>query len=88
MYPEQLVAPMREDLTIAGFTEFKTPEDVENHLENHEGTTLLMLIWRQRVKPENILLLILLLHHPLLYSRMASWSILLSGIILKGSRQR
>jgi putative YphP/YqiW family bacilliredoxin len=43
MYPEQLVAPMREDLTIAGFHEFKTPEDVDNHLDNHKGTTLLVI---------------------------------------------
>ena len=27
MYPEQLVTPMREDLTIAGFNEFKTAEE-------------------------------------------------------------
>ena len=43
MYPEQLVAPMRVDLTSAGFIEFKTPEDVEKHLANHKGTTLLVI---------------------------------------------
>lgn len=43
MYPEQLVAPMRNDLTSAGFTEFKTPEDVENNLNNQKGTTLLVI---------------------------------------------
>lgn len=43
MYPEQLVAPMREDLVEIGFKEFKTPEEVETHLENHEGTTLLVI---------------------------------------------
>ena len=43
MYPEQLVAPMREDLVEIGFKEFKTPEEVEAHLENHEGTTLLVI---------------------------------------------
>lgn len=42
MYPEQLVAPMRTDLTSAGFTELKTPQDVENHLKN-QGTTLLVI---------------------------------------------
>jgi putative YphP/YqiW family bacilliredoxin len=43
MYPEPLVAPMRADLTTAGFTEFKTPEEVDNHLKNHKGTTLLVI---------------------------------------------
>jgi putative YphP/YqiW family bacilliredoxin len=42
MYPEQLVAPMRTDLTSAGFTELKTPQDVEEHLKN-KGTTLLVI---------------------------------------------
>lgn len=43
MYPEQLVAPMRNDLTSAGFAEFKTPEEVENHLSNQKGTMLLVI---------------------------------------------
>jgi len=43
MYPEQLVAPMRNDLTSVGFTEFKTPEDVESNLNNQKGTTLLVI---------------------------------------------
>lgn len=42
MYPEQLVAPMRSDLTTAGFTELKTPEEVEKTLQN-KGTTLLVI---------------------------------------------
>jgi putative YphP/YqiW family bacilliredoxin len=42
MYPEQLVAPMRTDLTSAGFTELKTPQDVEGQLKN-KGTTLLVI---------------------------------------------
>lgn len=42
MYPEQLVAPMRTDLTNAGFTELKTPEDVEAYLQK-KGTTLLVV---------------------------------------------
>ena len=29
MYPEELVAPMRTDLTSIGFDEFKAPEEVE-----------------------------------------------------------
>lgn len=43
MYPEQLVAPMREDLTIAGFEEFKTAEEVDTHLGSHKGTTLVVI---------------------------------------------
>jgi putative YphP/YqiW family bacilliredoxin len=43
MYPEQLVAPMRTDLTSAGFTELKTSEEVEKNLKNQKGTTLLVI---------------------------------------------
>jgi putative YphP/YqiW family bacilliredoxin len=43
MYPEQLVAPMRTDLTSAGFKELKTPEEVEQYLKNQEGTALLVI---------------------------------------------
>jgi putative YphP/YqiW family bacilliredoxin len=43
MYPEQLVAPMRSDLTTAGFQELKTPEDVDSTLKNQKGTTLLVI---------------------------------------------
>ena len=43
MYPEQLVAPMRNDLTSAGFKELKTVDEVENTLKNQKGTTLLVI---------------------------------------------
>lgn len=43
MYPEQLVAPMRTDLTSAGFKELKTPEQVESELTDQKGTTLLVI---------------------------------------------
>ena len=43
MYPEELVAPMRTDLTELGFLELKTAEDVDNHLKDHSGTTLLVI---------------------------------------------
>ena len=43
MYPEQLVAPMRTDLTSAGFEELKSSADVEKHLTDHKGTTLLVI---------------------------------------------
>jgi putative YphP/YqiW family bacilliredoxin len=43
MYPEQLVAPMRSDLTIAGFKELKTTQDVDATLKEQKGTTLLVI---------------------------------------------
>ncbi|MCB0488015.1 MAG: BrxA/BrxB family bacilliredoxin [Cyclobacteriaceae bacterium] len=43
MYPEELVAPMRTDLTSAGFKELKTPEDVDGELKDQKGTTLLVI---------------------------------------------
>jgi putative YphP/YqiW family bacilliredoxin len=43
MYPEQLVAPMRQDLTSAGFKELKTPEDVVKSIKDEKGTTLLVI---------------------------------------------
>lgn len=43
MYPEQLVAPMRQELTTAGFTELRTPEQVEELVKNEKGTTLLVI---------------------------------------------
>ncbi len=43
MYPEQLVAPMRTDLTSAGFKELKTSKEVEETLANQSGTTLLVI---------------------------------------------
>ncbi|MEM6523717.1 MAG: BrxA/BrxB family bacilliredoxin [Bacteroidota bacterium] len=43
MYPEELVAPMRADLTTVGFTELKTGADVDEHMKEHEGTTLMVI---------------------------------------------
>lgn len=43
MYPEELVAPMRADLTSVGFEEFKTAGEVEGHLTEHSGTTLMVI---------------------------------------------
>ena len=42
MYPEELVAPMRTDLTSVGFTELKTAEEVDNQLKK-PGTNLLVI---------------------------------------------
>jgi putative YphP/YqiW family bacilliredoxin len=43
MYPEELVAPMRQDLTVAGFQELKNADEVENHMKDHKGTTLMVI---------------------------------------------
>ena len=43
MYPEELVAPMRTDLSFVGFEELKTAEEVDNHLNAHSGTSLLVI---------------------------------------------
>lgn len=43
MYPEQLVAPMRADLTSAGFKELKTPEEVDQYLGDQKGTALIVI---------------------------------------------
>lgn len=43
MYPEQLIAPMREDLTSVGFEELKSAETVDQHLTEHKGTTLMVI---------------------------------------------
>ena len=43
MYPEYMVAPIREDLTSAGFEQLMTPEEVENVLSKKEGTVLVAI---------------------------------------------
>ncbi|MBL0334357.1 MAG: BrxA/BrxB family bacilliredoxin [Chitinophagaceae bacterium] len=42
MYPEEIVLPMKEELTENGFTELLTAADVEAQLSK-EGTTLVMI---------------------------------------------
>ena len=42
MYPEYLVAPMRQELTDAGFEELRTPEEVETAI-NNEGTVFVVV---------------------------------------------
>src|SRR5688572_7700325 len=42
-YPEQLCAPMRKELTGAGFTELKTVEEVDAALSKKEGTALVVV---------------------------------------------
>ena len=43
MYPEYMVAPIREDLTSAGFEQLMSPEEVENVLSKKEGTVLMAI---------------------------------------------
>ena len=43
MYPENMVAPMRADLTDVGFNELKTVEEVVGELEKSKGTSLLVI---------------------------------------------
>lgn len=43
MYPEELIAPMRSELTNVGFQEFRTAEEVDNHLKDHKGTTFIVI---------------------------------------------
>jgi len=43
MYPEELIAPMRAELTEAGFKEFRSAQDVEDHLSEHKGTTFIVV---------------------------------------------
>jgi putative YphP/YqiW family bacilliredoxin len=42
MYPEEIVIPMKEELTENGFSELLTTADVDNQLSK-EGTTLVMI---------------------------------------------
>ena len=42
MYPEEIVLPMKEELTENGFTELLTPSEVDAQLKS-QGTTLVMV---------------------------------------------
>ena len=43
MYPPELVAPMKEDLTQLGFSELLTADDVNQVLGEKEGTTFVVV---------------------------------------------
>lgn len=43
MYPPELVAPMKEDLTTVGFKQLSTPEEVDNTIKNSEGSVLVVV---------------------------------------------
>ncbi len=42
MYPEEIVIPMKEELTDYGFQEMQTPEEVDQQL-TQDGTTLVVV---------------------------------------------
>jgi len=42
-YPEIMIRPMREDLTRLGFEELKTPEAVDETLQNTKGTLMVVV---------------------------------------------
>ncbi|MEH7109437.1 BrxA/BrxB family bacilliredoxin [Bacillus sp. JJ1764] len=42
-YMKQIITPMREELTKAGFAELTTVDEVENFMENVTGTTLVVV---------------------------------------------
>lgn len=42
MYPEELIAPMREDLTSVGIAEARTAQEVEDNVKK-DGTTLVVI---------------------------------------------
>lgn len=43
MYPQELVAPMKEDLTTEGFQDITTPEEVDRILNETEGSVLMVV---------------------------------------------
>lgn len=43
MYPEEMIAPMRAELTSIGFTEMRSAQEVDAVLRSATGTTLLVV---------------------------------------------
>jgi putative YphP/YqiW family bacilliredoxin len=43
LYPPEITEPCRKDLTTAGFTELKTPADVDMAVRSAPGTTLVVV---------------------------------------------
>ena len=43
MYPEEIVTPMRKELTSLGFIEMRTSGEVDKFLSDQDGTTLLVI---------------------------------------------
>ena len=43
MYDERFVSPMRQELTRLGVEELRTPDEVDAHLKDGKGTTLVVV---------------------------------------------
>ena len=43
MFPEEMIRPMRQELTTIGFSELRTPDDVDLALKNEKGTVLVVV---------------------------------------------
>ncbi len=43
MFPEEMIRPMRQELTTIGFSELRTPDDVDHALQNEKGTVLVVV---------------------------------------------
>lgn len=43
MFPEEMIRPMRQELTDIGFSELRTPDDVDHALKNEKGTVLVVV---------------------------------------------
>lgn len=43
MFPEELILPMREELTHIGFREMRTPQDVDATLKNEKRSVLVVV---------------------------------------------
>ena len=43
IYPEEMVQPMREELTGVGFRELRTPDEVDALLGRSQGTLLVVV---------------------------------------------
>ena len=44
MYPEEIVLPMREELTSVGFTQVTSSSEIESAIKS-SGTTLVVRFW-------------------------------------------
>jgi putative YphP/YqiW family bacilliredoxin len=43
MFPEEMIRPMRQELTNIGFSELRTPSEVDGALKNEKGTVLVVV---------------------------------------------
>ena len=43
LYPEEIVSPMRDELTSVGFDELRTAEEVDDLFKDQKGTTMVVV---------------------------------------------